>query len=63
MNAVFYQYIALGCVYCVVMQVVIMKLKMDKDRKSILERKAKSRTSGDTGKHTEETVSSMETSS
>jgi len=42
-------------------KVVIVKLKMDKDRKSILERKAKSRSKLDKGKHTEETI--METTS
>merc|ERR1711976_70979 len=41
-------------------KVVIVKLKMDKDRKRILERKAKSRATTDKGKHTEETI--METS-
>ena len=40
-------------------KVVITKLKMDKDRKRILERKAASNVS-DKGKHTEETVESME---
>lgn len=44
------------------MQVVIVKLKMDKDRKKILERKAKGRQLDKTkGKHTEESVA-METS-
>lgn len=33
-----------------------MKLKMDKDRKAILERKAASRQKLDKGKHTEESV-------
>merc|ERR1711971_1142389 len=39
-------------------KVVIVKLKMDKDRKKILERKARSRAEGDKGKgkHTEESV-------
>lgn len=41
-------------------KIVIVKLKMDKDRKRILERKAKSRATTDKGKHTEETI--METS-
>merc|ERR1711894_578106 len=41
-------------------KVVIVKLKMDKDRKKILERKAKSRQAADKGKHTEESI--METS-
>jgi len=41
-------------------KVVIVKLKMDKDRKAILERKAKSRQSQAKGKYTEENV--METS-
>jgi len=41
-------------------KVVIVKLKMDKDRKAILERKARSRQRGaDKGKHTEESI--MET--
>ena len=41
---------------------VIVKLKMDKDRKRILERKAKSRQQlADKGKHSEETI--METTS
>jgi len=33
-----------------------VKLKMDKDRKAILERKAASRQKLDKGKHTEESV-------
>ncbi len=38
-------------------QVVIVKLKMDKDRKRILDRKAMSRQQlADKGKHTEETI-------
>ncbi|XP_064630366.1 large ribosomal subunit protein uL24-like [Lineus longissimus] len=41
-------------------KVVIVKLKLDKDRKRILDRKAKSRASADKGKHTEESI--METS-
>ncbi|XP_045189633.1 60S ribosomal protein L26-like isoform X2 [Mercenaria mercenaria] len=41
-------------------KVVIVKLKMDKDRKKILERKARSRQAADKGKHTEESI--METS-
>merc|ERR1712226_500440 len=41
-------------------KVAIVKLKMDKDRKAILERKARSRTQLDKGKHTEESI--METS-
>ncbi|CAG2186819.1 DCTN1 [Mytilus edulis] len=41
-------------------KVVIVKLKIDKDRKRILERKARSRQVADKGKHTEETI--METS-
>ncbi|ELT97707.1 hypothetical protein CAPTEDRAFT_20964 [Capitella teleta] len=40
-------------------KVVVVKLKMDKDRKSILERKARGRQTTDKGKHTEETI--MET--
>ena len=43
-----------------VLQVVIVKLKIDKDRKRILERKARSRQVADKGKHTEESI--METS-
>jgi len=43
------------------LQVVIVKLKMDKDRKAILERKARGRQNyADKGKHTEESI--METS-
>merc|ERR1711982_53551 len=43
-------------------KVVIQKLKMDKDRKRILERKARSRASlADKGKHSEETVAAMDT--
>jgi len=42
--------------------VCIVKLKLDKDRKNLLERKAKGRlTAADKGKHTEESVA-METS-
>nr|ABZ04237.1 ribosomal protein rpl26 [Lineus viridis]ABZ04240.1 ribosomal protein rpl28 [Lineus viridis] len=41
-------------------KVVIVKLKLDKDRKRILDRKSKSRASADKGKHTEESI--METS-
>lgn len=41
-------------------KVVIVKLKMDKGRKKILERKAQSRQAADKGKHTEESI--METS-
>lgn len=37
-------------------QVVVVKLKMDKDRKNILERKARGRQTTDKGKHTEETI-------
>ncbi|CAH1784909.1 unnamed protein product [Owenia fusiformis] len=37
-------------------KVVIVKLKLDKDRKSILERKSRSRQVADKGKHTEETI-------
>ena len=36
--------------------VVIVKLKMDKDRKNILERKSASKVTSDKGKHTEESV-------
>ena len=42
------------------LQVVVVKLKMDKDRKAILERKARARQKLDKGKHTEESI--METS-
>jgi len=42
------------------LQVVIVKLKMDKDRKAILERKARARQKLEKGKHTEESI--METS-
>merc|ERR1712176_422816 len=43
-------------------KVVIMKLKLDKDRKRILEHRAASRRQGqDKGKHTEESVQAMET--
>lgn len=43
------------------LQVVITKLKMDRNRREILERKAKARQlKADKGKHTEETI--METS-
>lgn len=38
------------------LQVVIVKLKIDKDRKRILDRKARSRQITDKGKHTEESV-------
>jgi large subunit ribosomal protein L26e len=41
-------------------KVVIVKLKIDKDRKRILERKARSRQVADKGNHTEEYI--METS-
>lgn len=41
-------------------KVVIVKLKMDKDRKAILERKSRARQKLDKGKHTEESI--METS-
>lgn len=37
-------------------KVVIVKLKIDKDRKRILDRKARSRQITDKGKHTEESV-------
>ena len=43
-----------------IFQVVVVKLKMDRDRKQILERKARSRLMQDKGKHTEESI--METS-
>merc|ERR1712002_1180718 len=43
-------------------KVVIMKSKLDKDRKRILEHRAASRRQGqDKGKHTEESVQAMET--
>jgi large subunit ribosomal protein L26e len=41
-------------------KIVIVKLKIDKDRKRILELKARSRQVADKGKHTEEYI--METS-
>lgn len=41
-------------------KVVIVKLKMDKDRKAILERKSRARQKLEKGKHTEESI--METS-
>lgn len=41
-------------------QVVIVKLKLDKDRKRILDRRSRSRVAADKGKHTEESI--METS-
>ncbi|XP_060078577.1 large ribosomal subunit protein uL24-like [Ylistrum balloti] len=41
-------------------KILIVKLKIDKDRKRILERKARSRQVADKGKHTEESI--METS-
>lgn len=46
------------CILSISSQVVIVKLKMDKDRKKILERKARSRADADKGKgkHTEESV-------
>nr|QBH73097.1 60S ribosomal protein L26 [Liposcelis bostrychophila] len=46
-------------------KVVIVKLKMDKDRKKIIERRAKGRLAAlgkDKGKYTEETTTAMETS-
>lgn len=40
---------------------VITRLKLDKDRKKILERKAKSRTDGkEKGKYKEETIEKMQ---
>lgn len=47
------------------LQCVIVKLKMNKDRKSILDRRAKGRLAAlgkDKGKYTEETATAMETS-
>merc|ERR1712228_464992 len=42
-------------------KVVIQKLKLDKDRKRILEHRARSKKSeGDKGKHTEESIQQME---
>ena len=41
-------------------KVVIVKLKMDKDRKNILDRKASGRQQTDKGKHTEESVMEVE---
>lgn len=44
-------------------KVVIVKLKMDKDRKKIIERKGRARQAEKLkGKHTEESVAAMETS-
>lgn len=44
-----------------VLQVVITRLKLDKDRKKILERKAKSRQDGkEKGKYKEETIEKMQ---
>ena len=46
-------------------QVCIVKLKMDKDRKAIIDRRAKGRaeaTGKDKGKYTEESAAAMETS-
>lgn len=44
-----------------VVQVVITRLKLDKDRKKILERKAKSRQDGkEKGKYKEETIEKMQ---
>ncbi len=44
-----------------VFQVVITRLKLDKDRKKILERKAKSRQDGkEKGKYKEETIEKMQ---
>lgn len=44
-----------------VLQVVITRLKLDKDRKKILERKAKSRADGkEKGKYKEETIEKMQ---
>ena len=46
-------------VFC--LQVVITRLKLDKDRKKILERKAKSRADGkEKGKYKEETIEKMQ---
>ena len=43
------------------LQVVITRLKLDKDRKKILERKAKSRQVGkEKGKYKEETIEKMQ---
>lgn len=45
----------------VCLQVVITRLKLDKDRKKILERKAKSRADGkEKGKYKEETIEKMQ---
>ena len=47
-------------IFCV-LQVVITRLKLDKDRKKILERKAKSRADGkEKGKYKEETIEKMQ---
>lgn len=50
----------LWLIFCLWLQVVIVKLKIDKDRKRILERKARSRQVADKGKYTEESAA-MET--
>ena len=39
---------------------MITRLKLDKDRKKILERKAKSRADGEKGKYKEETIEKMQ---
>jgi len=47
------------------LQVVIVKLKIDKDRKNIIDRRSKGRLAAlgkDKGKYTEETITPMETS-
>lgn len=47
--------------YFFLLQVVITRLKLDKDRKKILERKAKSRADGkEKGKYKEETIEKMQ---
>ena len=40
-------------------QVVIVKLKMDKDRKRILDRKSRAKLSAEKGKHTEESIKEL----
>ena len=47
--------------FLICLQVVITRLKLDKDRKKILERKAKSRQVGkEKGKYKEETIEKMQ---
>ena len=54
-------YLKLRSVFLIFLQVVITSLKLDKDRKKILERKAKSRQVGkEKGKYKEETIEKMQ---